>query len=206
MATWIEDIVKAFYNLNGVCHLTDLYDEVENIRMTPLPQTWQATIRGAIETHSSDSNAFLGNKDLFFSVQGLGNGIWGLRNFKEQLSQADINLPERIDTSITRVIRDTKLSNSLKRLHNYKCQICGHSIKLKNGKYAEAHHIRPLSRIHNGPDIAENIIILCPNHHVLCDYGVISLNLQKIIQIKYHKIGIEYIAYHNERICANRYI
>jgi putative restriction endonuclease len=35
------------------------------------------------------------------------------------------------------------------------------------GAYAEACHIEPLVRPHNGPDTPENI--LCPNCHVLFD-------------------------------------
>jgi len=40
------------------------------------------------------------------------------------------------------------------------------------GPYAEAAHIRPLGDPHNGPDTPDNILCLCPNHHVLFDHGV----------------------------------
>ncbi len=39
--------------------------------------------------------------------------------------------------------------------------------------YAEAAHVRPLGKPHNGPD--SPMIILCPNHHLQFDRGIISL-------------------------------
>lgn len=39
------------------------------------------------------------------------------------------------------------------------------------GLYAEAAHVRPLGSPHNGPDTPDNILCLCPNHHVLFDHG-----------------------------------
>ena len=121
----------------------------------------------------------------------------------------------RGNTTILRVIRDTKITSELKRKYDYKCQICGERIIIYEGKkkrfYCEAHHLKPLAQIHDGPDIKENIIILCPNHHIEFDYGVIAINpsdLQTIIhkqtdnqyngrkiEIK-HNIAKEYINYH----------
>ena len=40
----------------------------------------------------------------------------------------------------------------------------------------QAAHIRPLGRPHDGPDIPENILCLCPNDHVRFDYGVIFIS------------------------------
>lgn len=58
-----------------------------------------------------------------------------------------------------------------------------------------AHHIKPLGGEHNGPDVRENILCVCPNHHALLDYGAIKLDpmLLKGIERKY-------IDYHNEKI------
>jgi predicted restriction endonuclease len=42
--------------------------------------------------------------------------------------------------------------------------VCGETIPLADGlRYAEAHHIQPFGAPHNGPDISENVICLCPN-------------------------------------------
>jgi hypothetical protein len=113
----------------------------------------------------------------------------------------DINEIEdtiRIETSIYRILRDTPLARNLKKIYNDSCQICGKVIKLNNNyTYSEAHHIKPLGKPHNGPDVMENILILCPDHHVLCDYGAITLSIEKLRVHQDHKINIDYIDYHN---------
>ena len=111
------------------------------------------------------------------------------------LYEGSIN-PDQLEAKTYRILRDTRLTRQLKRLHSDKCQICDNSIQLKSGKtYSEAHHIKPLS--HGGPDIAQNIIILCPNHHVMCDYGAIKLEVSKLRIVEGHIISEEYIKYNN---------
>lgn len=125
-------------------------------------------------------------------------------SYSESLIAIDINGPPelgRIQTTIYRILRDTELTRRIKSLHAYQCQICGETIELANGDcYAEAHHIKPLGAPHNGPDIAENIVCVCPNHHVQLDYGSIELEKSKLRLNPNHEIGEEYLSYHNEKI------
>lgn len=109
--------------------------------------------------------------------------------------------PERIETTTYRILRDTALARQVKVLHEYRCQICKHTIKLADGSfYAEAHHIRPLGTPHNGPDAIGNIICVCPNHHAELDYGVIPLPGLDLVNSPDHVIESEYMQYHNEVI------
>ncbi len=102
---------------------------------------------------------------------------------------------------IERIIRDTKVSRWVKYVHECHCQICGTSLELKSGQlYAEAHHIKPLGNVHHGPDVIENILCVCPNHHVLLDYGAISIDKIHLLQVEGHEIRDEYINYHNSVI------
>jgi putative restriction endonuclease len=78
----------------------------------------------------------------------------------------------RTHLSLLRIVRDTAVGKRVKALHDYACQICGVRLETGAGPYAEAAHIRPLGRPHNGPDVTSNVLCLCPNHHVLFDYGV----------------------------------
>tara|TARA_R110001583_G_scaffold74336_1_gene205945 strand:- start:723 stop:1385 length:663 start_codon:yes stop_codon:yes gene_type:complete len=112
--------------------------------------------------------------------------------------------PERRESITYRVLRDTALARKLKLLYENKCQICRNTIYLKSGAtYSEAHHIKPLGREHNGPDVAENIVVLCPNHHVMCDYGAIELNLSELYVCSGHDLSETYIQYHNMNIHKN---
>ncbi|MEZ7188539.1 hypothetical protein NO991_11840 [Pseudoalteromonas sp. DY56-GL22] len=137
MASWEQDIITALENLGGVASYDDIHDEIERI-ITDLPETLKAVIRRRIQDLSSDSNGFKQGKDLFYSVNGLGAGVWGLRNSLEQTPKA-LDLPDgeeepgRKYISTYRVLRDTSLARKLKSLHKNKCQICGGTVSLKGG-------------------------------------------------------------------------
>jgi hypothetical protein len=68
---------------------------------------------------------------------------------------------------------------------------------------ALAHHIQPLGRPHCGPDCIENLIVVCPNHHAMCDYGAIKLALTDLHVIAGHCIKRLGFA---ERIRGDHYI
>lgn len=114
----------------------------------------------------------------------------------------DIATPtERQETTTNRIIRDTVLSRRIKELHKYECQLCGHTISLGNGtRYAEAHHIQPLGAPHNGPDSADNLICLCPNHHAELDFGVRALVAADLRSVPGHTVGEVFIFYHNAHV------
>lgn len=89
----------------------------------------------------------------------------------------DYEQPERTETTTSRIIRNTDLVKELKRTYNHQCQVCGTTRQQKGQKgYAEGHHLQPLGRPHDGPDIQENILVLCPNHHADFDYGKIAVD------------------------------
>lgn len=84
-------------------------------------------------------------------------------------------LKQRRQGVVLRIVRDTKMAHEVKRLYDYKCQVCELSIPTKSGKYAEGAHIKPLGKPHDGDDTANNLLCLCPNHHVMFDRGAFSI-------------------------------
>lgn len=118
---------------------------------------------------------------------------------------------ERQEVRVSRVVRDTAQSRKIKALHDYRCQMCGTRLECPAGPYAEAAHIRPLGTPHDGPDTADNILCLCPNHHVLFDNGAVSVaeNLSLIGDSgsltvhRDHRINEQHLAYHREHVVVN---
>ena len=220
---WLDEVIEALKALGGIASYSQIYDYIEKNTHRNLTKNWKATVRKTIEDHSSDSKNFRG-EDIFYSVEGLGKGIWGLREMLTETPRTEdigvvedkTELPEKVKSEIYRVLRDTSLTKRIKQLYKNRCQICGITIKLKNGKeYSEAHHIKPIGK-HNGPDSADNIVILCPNHHVEFDYGVIAIEpktfrilhkdpenpfIGKRIELHpEHKLNEDYLEYHMENI------
>ena len=118
--------------------------------------------------------------------------------------------------TVNRIVRDNALSRFLKSLYQSQCQICKCTFRVPGGKrYAETHHIRPLGNPHNGPDKEDNMLVLCPLHHAMFDYGVIALHSEKFtllsiddtisgigkpLSLSKHKILKGSLEYHLERI------
>lgn len=117
------------------------------------------------------------------------------------LKPIDLKAPDREDITTSRIIRESALSARVKALNNYECQLCGLVLEMPQGKkYAEAHHIQPLGQPYDGPDIIENMICVCPNHHALLDYGAIKLSIGNVFSKTGHQISEQFIKYHNENV------
>ncbi|MCW3109880.1 MAG: hypothetical protein JWQ09_4386 [Segetibacter sp.] len=97
--------------------------------------------------------------------------------------------------------RDNKTIAQIKILRNFCCQLCGTTIKKKDGSnYTEAAHIK--AKHLKGRETLDNIILLCPNHHKEFDLGerIILNHTKTFIDITlngtaYHiKFGLDDIA------------
>lgn len=215
MHTWLNELIEVLDELGGEASLSEIYEQV---RKRGIKKVVESSIRQTLEDYCPQKS-FRRKKDVFYHRYNERSGKYGLRNKKEQIRDvqkgiefpeintpiaSDINEPaepERSLTKIYRILRDTRLARQIKFLHNNQCQICGHSVKLKNGDtYAEAHHVQPLGLPHNGPDVAGNILCVCPNHHAQLDYGAIKIEILTLRTHPKHNIDNKYIDYHNLRI------
>ncbi|PJN36178.1 hypothetical protein CG747_35165 [Streptomyces sp. CB02959] len=117
--------------------------------------------------------------------------------------------PGRATVTTQRVVRSTAVADFVKRAHDYTCQVCDTRLTTPTGAYAEAAHVKPLGRPHAGPDVAANVLCLCPNHHVLFDLGMLTIaddltitsragapHRERLREVATHQIGREYLAYH----------
>lgn len=100
--------------------------------------------------------------------------------------------------------RSRQLAEELKRLYNYNCQICDGSIpRIHIGGeryYVEVHHIKGFAEVDSrkgkiGPtqeasdillDKAENIVVVCPHHHMVLHYSCGGFLFDRI---KHHFVG-----------------
>ncbi|WP_344623901.1 HNH endonuclease [Kitasatospora arboriphila] len=98
----------------------------------------------------------------------------------------------------------------VKAWHDNRCQVCALRIEVPGGSYSEGAHIQALGSPHNGPDLAANVLCLCPNCHVMLDVGAIVLS-DDLMVIKggtemgllrthpQHKIDLNCVRQHRER-------
>jgi hypothetical protein len=226
----VEEVTQALVELGGEAKWSDIQKLVTKKRgnsYAPYKDwlNYHTTMFQLVQQHCEGYEKFIGpilfqkiNKGRFLLVTTqpkvpLTTGI-NITNDKDKDSEhvlpisltpiaADIaEPPMRGSLEIYRILRDTKLARDVKVIHELRCQVCHNPpLKLSEIKfYAEAHHIKPLGSPHNGPDIQENILCVCPNCHVLLDYGAILLDLGQLSTSKAHTIGREYVDYHNQRV------
>jgi putative restriction endonuclease len=123
--------------------------------------------------------------------------IWRYRLVKELSASSSA-------ATILRVVRETEQARFIKALYHFRCQICRTRLESPAGPYAEAAYLRPLAPPHNGPDAAENIVCLCPNHHVRFatggvaiadDFTLIGEEGRLMVDFR-HKISTAHLRYH----------
>ena len=130
--------------------------------------------------------------------------------------KTDYRRAERAASTVNRLKRNVKLSEQIKKMYEYKCQICNTYLKTPFGGIAIGAHIKGLGKPHNGPDIIENMICLCPNHHEQFDdfgfyidsqtyeiKGLENFEGKKINLNKKHSIDREFLEYHYKEYLKN---
>jgi len=102
--------------------------------------------------------------------------------------------PKEMHGRVTRLKRCVAMVAAIKKKYGCRCQVlsCGFTFKMSNGNhYCEAAHIDPIRRRKAGLDTPENILILCPNHHKMLDYGAMQIISPREVKIegKIHKLN-----------------
>lgn len=182
---WLTEIVSAMEDLGGDASYLDLNKKIEERGKINLEKRkdWKAQVRGTIERFSSDSETYGGKQDIFFSVEGIGKGHWGLRNFQPtienvNLTEDDIGYLEGKQVLRKHICRErnpkviAEAKKRFKAQNNGKlfCEACGFSFTDSYGDlgddFIEGHHKIPVKDIPDGARTkAEDIIMLCSNCH-----------------------------------------
>ena len=197
--TYKEAILKSLEKLGGHAYLTDIYTVFQEIYDNNLPKSWKANIRAIIEDNSSDSFRYKGGEDLFYSVEGLGNGHWGLRNFNQtesiELTQEDDEFSEgkillRKHLQRERNVKLIELSKKkfIEQNGHLYCEVCGFDFEKTYGelgvKFIEAHHIKPVSQMaENEKTSIDDIVMVCSNCHSMIHRKKPWLTIDKIKSI-----------------------
>lgn len=123
--------------------------------------------------------------------------------------------PRRTRRVVDHLLRDESLVTTLKERYDSTCQLCGtHRLRDPETRYAECHHLTPLGTPHDGPDELPNMLVLCPDHHVDFDYGMVRVDPRSFaIDHAYddgvhaelavqHEVGRGHLTYHNDEIAV----
>jgi len=179
--SWKQQVADLFLDLvnskgSSSIGLQEFYEVAEPTlqKLYPANNTVRDSIRRNLQELRNDG---------FIRFDGNKKGLYHLNFANPELKfdnatslEEGLEVPEfrRVVRNIR--LRDTVLAIDLKRKYNNTCQVCHHSLPLTNSTYAEAHHIKPLGSPHCGPDVEGNIIVVCPNHHVMFDRAALFID------------------------------
>ena len=157
-------------------------------------------------------------EEFWHEVGKSGLKIWRFRLVKlpqttipgQEIAEepAEYSVPSRREVRVSRIIRDSVQAGAVKAFYDNRCQVCEIRLECPAGPYSEAAHIRPLGAPHNCPDTKDNILCLCPNHHVLFDNGAVSIaddlsliGVEGSLSVhRSHHIDRRHLAYHREHL------
>ena len=141
---------------------------------------------------------------------------------QSNIDQLEENLKPNLKTSYERAPRSEVTYEKIKRIrentkkikmmYDYKCQVCETKLDVPSGDpISIGAHIKGVGRPFNGPDVVENMLCLCPNHHAQFDrysfyidpvtYEIRGLNLyenKKLLTHEKHFIDKQFLKYHFE--------
>jgi hypothetical protein len=144
--------------------LADIYLEAGNLGRFSLPDTAPSTTR----TSSNEAQPATTGASAI-EVPEETTSAWIDQN------ESDATVERRI-VEVQAQVRDRRKAAALKKHYDNECLFCGVRLQVAADRcYSESAHVKALGKPHNGPDRASNMIVLCPNHHLQFDRGVLRL-------------------------------
>ncbi|WP_163971820.1 HNH endonuclease [Oceanobacillus halotolerans] len=185
---WLDEVIDALKELGGHGTLNDIADRIYDRGIMDFEANpyYKDRIRGTIYNHSSDGTYYKGEKggekDIFFSLHGIGKGHWGLRNFEPDgnnvdFTEDDIGFKEGKKQLKQHIIRERNQEVVKKAKERFKqkngrlfCEVCKFDFFKTYGElgedFIEGHHTVPVSELKEGNKTKiEDIAMVCSNCH-----------------------------------------
>ncbi|PEN40858.1 restriction endonuclease [Bacillus toyonensis] len=185
---WLDEIIDVMKDLGGHGTISDITDRIyeRDIMDFNANSKVREKVRGTIYDHSSDATFFKGEvggkKDILYSVDGLGKGHWGLRDFEPteenvDITEDDMGFEEGKKKLKQHIVRERnpqviKLAKQrFKEEHGRLfCEVCDFDFFEKYGElgedFIEGHHTIPVSELEEKQKTkVEDIALVCSNCH-----------------------------------------
>jgi len=185
---WLDEVIDALVDLGGHGTLQDITERIvdRNVMDFKANPNFDARIRSTIYNHSSDGTYYKGEvggeKDIFYSVAGIGNGHWGYRNYEPTENDVDITeddmgfeegkkkLKQHIVRERNPIVIKLAKERFKEKYGRLYCEICDFDFHVVYGDvgedFIEGHHTIPVSELKDGQMTKlEDIVLVCSNCH-----------------------------------------
>ncbi|AJA09874.1 hypothetical protein SKP52_14960 [Sphingopyxis fribergensis] len=188
-----ETVAAALRSLGGQARPVEIADEVRRLFPGSYTGNLLQSVRGRIQECSSDSHHWKKKRDLFYSVHGIGGGVWGLRDmdplnpvnrdgFSDSVeSYMAFEGAATLRTHLRRERSKSLVNRFKKQLRTLACSVCDFDFGKTYGElghgFIEAHHKVPVSELEPGAATRiEDLAAVCSNcHRMLHRSGTLSI-------------------------------
>lgn len=191
--TYLSEIILALKYYGGMASLKEINGYIERRGALPNIHTnpnWTRNVSAVIQRNCSQTKSYKGGTNIFYSVYGLGEGFWGLRDMADSTLNSS-GVSPIIERQLKAIEDNNKIKNTEKEAiikarigqgtfrlqllekYNNKCIITG----ISEINLLIASHIKPWRCANNHERISsENGLLLSPLYDKLFDLGFITLN------------------------------
>lgn len=149
-------------------------------------------------------------EDFWTEVGFSGFKIWRYLLVKRNVQPEFVKLVEGSSTPlrVQREVIGSATVDQVRDLYRGLCQVCATKLETSASNYSEGMYLRPLLKPHIGRDELENVLCLCPNHHVGLEFGgLVPLDDQRVLErstgkeigrlttLPEHRLDVENIRY-----------
>ena len=113
--SYLAEIIRALKQLDGAGSLKEINSTIEQNKTMPYINTnlnWKNNVSATIQRHCIQTRSYRGAENLFYSVFGLGEGFWGLVEYKSNIEGQAVNPIEQRE--IKMIFNDSNLSQTEK--------------------------------------------------------------------------------------------
>ena len=201
--TYISEIIDALYNLDGEASLKEITSYIEKKGVLPYITTnenWKRRVSASLQECCSLTKSYTGYKDIFYSVEGLGSGFWGLKsNTDFNDGNETIGMIRPYEKRIIDCVNDDKSIPDTEKIAIIKARVGQGKYRdklldkytgcivtgIKDARLLIASHIKPWSKCDNNADkvAVDNGLLLTPMYDRLFDSGLITFRKNGIINI-----------------------
>lgn len=177
-----ESVAQALRSLGGQARPAEIAEEIRRIFPGPHPTSLLQSVRARIQECSSDSKFWKKKRDIFYSVHGIGGGVWGLRemdllNPANGDGFADAAEPfmasegaAQLRTHLRRERSKSLVDRFKSELRSFSCVVCNFDFFETYGEvglgFIEAHHKLPVSLLQPGAKTKlADLAAVCSNCH-----------------------------------------
>ena len=196
--SYLAEIIRALKQLDGAGSLKEINSTIEQNKTMPYINTnlnWKNNVSATIQRHCIQTRSYRGAENLFYSVFGLGEGFWGLVEYKSNIEGQAVNPIEQRE--IKMIFNDSNLSQTEKEaiimarrgqgifrerlINKYKsCIVTG----ISDERLLVASHIKPWRSADNFERLSsDNGLLLSPLYDKLFDLGLITFKVNGCISV-----------------------